>query len=343
MESGSMDSQANSAVADEEPGHAEDELKEVVASAPPIYHLAPRTHSRTYLAAPNHPFETFSGCDPNDLHMNIIRVARTAPAPPFLHGRFQAVQGLPSSVTDTESIDPRLPGTIDPRLAPIAREWEYGTSFPRDHASWEKAPQEQPRYEPWLDPNLEQQDRAAKACEEHSQPLARDEADEYGETQQELAELASSAVAIVRHDPTIPGRRLYHSHPQTRPAFRAPPTALRRKTTNASPPSQPPPDTTYSHGTLPISPEILSLVTQIKSLPRKHKKGSGGGGGYPMPTKLRSIPGMNSRNGYMSKSSPLMKWYGDTRLFTEKWWKWLYVGGKARRELERELGESDEL
>ncbi|KAI5361744.1 hypothetical protein Slin14017_G084770 [Septoria linicola] len=332
-----MDSQANSAVADEEPGHAEDELKEVVASAPPIYHLAPRTHSRTYLAAPNHPFETFSGCDPNDLRLNIVKVARGALPPPFLYGRFQAVQSPPSSVT--ESIDPRLTGTIDPRLAPIAREWEYGRSFPGDHASWEKAPQEQPRYEPWYESHPEQPDILAQTREQVLQLRAQDEADPNRNKQRVPTDLSPGTIARAR-----PGRRVYRSHALVRPFARThPPSGLRRKTTNASPPSQPPPDTTYSHGTLPISPEILSLVTQIKALPRKHKKGNSSGGGYPMPTKLRSIPGMNSRNGYMSKSSPLMKWYGDTRLFTEKWWKWLYVGGKARRELERELGESDEL
>lgn len=51
---------------------------------------------------------------------------------------------------------------------------------------------------------------------------------------------------------------------------------------------------------------------------------------------------MNQRNGFLLKHSPLMAWYGDTRIFGEKWWKFLFVGGMYRRELVRVMGRSGE-
>ncbi|KXS97203.1 hypothetical protein AC578_863 [Pseudocercospora eumusae] len=101
-----------------------------------------------------------------------------------------------------------------------------------------------------------------------------------------------------------------------------------RQTTNL--PHSPPPNVQFIPGTRPIPPEISSLVQRLKAATRKEN--------FPQRTSLRRFEEFDSRYGYLKRSSILWKvWFGDTRLFTEKWWRFFAMTGKGQ-----ELGRGDE-
>ncbi|KAF2211974.1 hypothetical protein CERZMDRAFT_106253 [Cercospora zeae-maydis SCOH1-5] len=111
--------------------------------------------------------------------------------------------------------------------------------------------------------------------------------------------------------------------------------ARRRLTghTRSGPPTSPPSNATYAAGTRPIPAQVLQAVNEIKAI-SKHK-------GYPSIKPLGKILPLDGRYGYIERHSDLMGFYGDTRLFTEKWWKFLSVGGSARQDLVAQMGLGD--
>ncbi|KXT13974.1 hypothetical protein AC579_8838 [Pseudocercospora musae] len=101
-----------------------------------------------------------------------------------------------------------------------------------------------------------------------------------------------------------------------------------RQTTHL--PHSPPPNVQFIPGTRPLPTEISTLVQRLKSATRKEN--------FPQRTSLRRFDEFDSRYGYLKRSSVLWKeWFGDTRLFTEKWWRFFAMTGKGQ-----ELGRGDE-
>lgn len=97
-------------------------------------------------------------------------------------------------------------------------------------------------------------------------------------------------------------------------------------------PTSPPTNSVYADGIDPVPQDVQDTVDQIKSLRRKP------GMGYPMRVPMRKMKGIfDGRMGFLLPESILMSFYGDTRLFTEKWWKFMSTTGAGEW-----LGKSDE-
>ncbi|KAM3417719.1 hypothetical protein BST61_g5953 [Cercospora zeina] len=103
--------------------------------------------------------------------------------------------------------------------------------------------------------------------------------------------------------------------------------------TRPGPPTSPPANATYAAGTQPIPAQVVQIVNEIKSI-SQHK-------GYPSIKPLGKVGMLDGRYGYIERHSDLMGFYGDTRLFTEKWWKFLSAGGSARQDLVAQMGVGD--
>ncbi|KAF7193239.1 hypothetical protein HII31_05465 [Pseudocercospora fuligena] len=129
--------------------------------------------------------------------------------------------------------------------------------------------------------------------------------------------------AAKKTDPTTPNQPQHKkkgNHKYIQPS---------RQTTNL--PHSPPPDVQFVPATKPIPTEISTLVQRLKSATRKEN--------FPQRTSLRRFEEFDSRYGYLKRSSVLWKeWFGDTRLFTEKWWRYFAMTGKGQ-----ELGRGDEV
>lgn len=310
----------------------------------------------------------FSACSPNRLHENIFRVAKTALPPPFKNGMYQApgheqlrsfepvaraVQASPQKRPRVQSGQSLLQNDIEELCRPRKK---------LRPASSHLAPAERTL----SPPNFQRtpahpiaSENAAMTTTLKMHPIRWDLTTTYQASESLLSNASrsdsqhilptKSKLSTTRPLPPIPTIENTLLHPQTlpltnptnKPAEEAEekeppqrPLLPKKKPTNSLPPSQPPSTAIYAHGTTSIPPAILSLATTIKSLPRKNT--------YPMPTALRGVTGMNQRNGFLLKQSPLMAWYGDTRIFGEKWWKFLFVGGMYRRELVRVMGRSGE-
>lgn len=310
----------------------------------------------------------FSACSPNRLHENIFRVAKTALPPPFKNGMYQApgheqlrsfepvaraVQASPQKRPRVQSGQSLLQNDIEELCRPRKK---------LRPASSHLAPAERTL----SPPNFQRtpahpiaSENAAMTTTLKMDPIRWDLTTTYQASESLLSNASrsdsqhilptKSELSTTQPLPPIPTIENTLLHPQTLPPTNPTnkpteeaeeketpqrPLPPKKKPTNSLPPSQPPSTAIYAHGTTPIPPAILSLATTIKSLPRKHT--------YPMPTALRGVTGMNQRNGFLLKQSPLMAWYGDTRIFGEKWWKFLFVGGMYRRELVRVMGRSEE-
>lgn len=310
----------------------------------------------------------FSACSPNRLHENIVRVAKTALPPPFKNGMYQApgheqlrsFEPVARAVLASPQKRPRVQSgqsLLQNEIEELCR--------PRKKlrpASSHLAPAERTL----SPPNFQRtpahpivSENAAMTTTLKMDPIRWDPTTTYQASESLLSNASrsdsqhilptKSELSITQPLPPIPTVENTLLHPQTLPPTNPTnkpveeeeeketpqrPLLPKKKPTNSKPPSQPPSTAIYAHGTTPIPPAILSLATTIKSLPRKHT--------YPMPTALRGVTGMNQRNGFLLKQSPLMAWYGDTRIFGEKWWKFLFVGGMYRRELVRVMGRSGE-
>lgn len=309
----------------------------------------------------------FSACSPNRLHENIARVAKTALPPPFKNGRYQApdhkqlrlfepvaraVQASPQKRPRVQSGQSLLQNDIEELCRPRKK---------LRTASSHLAPAERTLSPPDIQRTPAHpiaSENATMTTTLKTNPIRWDLTTKYQASESLLSNASrsdsrnilptKSQLTTTRPLPPIPTVENTLLHPQTlpptnptnKPAEEAEkenpqrPLLPKKKPTNSNPPSQPPATAIYAHGTTSIPPAILSLATRIKSLPRKHT--------YPMPTALRGVTGMNQRNGFLLKQSPLMAWYGDTRIFEEKWWKFLFVGGMYRRELVRVMGRSGE-
>lgn len=306
----------------------------------------------------------FSACSPNRLHENIFRVAKTALPPPFKNGMYQApgheqlrsfepvaraVQASPQKRPRVQSGQSLLQNDIEELCRPRKK--------PRS-ASSHLAPAERTLSPPNFQrtpAHLIASENAAMTTTLKMDPIRWDLTTTYQASESLLSNASrsdsqhilptKSGLPTTQPLPPIPTVENTLLHPQTLPPTNKPaeekeketpqrPLLPKKKPTNSLPPSQPPSTAIYAQGTTSIPPAILSLATTIKSLPRKHT--------YPMPTALRGVTGMNQRNGFLLKQSPLMAWYGDTRIFEEKWWKFLFVGGMYRRELVRVMGRSGE-
>lgn len=310
----------------------------------------------------------FSACSPNRLHENIVRVAKTALPPPFKNGMYQApghgqlrsfepvaraVQASPQKRPRVQSGQSLLQNDIEELCRPRKK---------LRPASSHLAPADKTL----SPPNFQRtsahpiaSENAAMTTTLKMDPIRWDLTTTYQASESLLSNASrsdsqdilptKSELSTTQPLPPIPTIENTLLHPQTLPPTNPTnkpaeeeeeketpqrPLLPKKKPTNSKPPSQPPATAIYAHGTTSIPPAILSLATTIKSLPRKHT--------YPMPTALRGVTGMNQRNGFLLKQSPLMAWYGDTRIFGEKWWKFLFVGGMYRRELVRVMGRSGE-
>lgn len=305
----------------------------------------------------------FSACSPNRLHENIARVAKTALPPPFKNGRYQApdhkqlrsfepvaraVQASPQKRPRVQSGQSILQNDIEELCRPRKK---------LRPASSHLAPAERTLGPPDIQRTPAHpiaSENATMTTTLKTDPIRWDLTTTYQASESLLSNASrsdsrhilptKSKLSTTQPLPPIPTVENTLLHPQTlpptnptnKPAEEAEKVHLpKKKPTNSHPPSQPPATAIYAHGTTSIPPAILSLATTIKSLPRKHT--------YPMPTALRGVTGMNQRNGFLLKQSPLMAWYGDTRIFEEKWWKFLFVGGMYRRELVRVMGRSGEV
>lgn len=310
----------------------------------------------------------FSACSPNRLHENIVRVAKSALPPPFKNGMYQApgheqlrsfepvaraVQASPQKRPRVQSGQSLLQNDIEELCRPRKK---------LRPASCHLAPAERTLSPPDIQRTPAHpiaSENAAMTTTLKIDPIRWDLTTTYQASESLLSNASrsdsqhilptKSQLSTTQPLPPIPTIENTLLHPQTlpptnptnKPAEEAEeketpqrPLLPRKKPTNSLPPSQPPSTAIYAHGTTSIPPAILSLATTIKSLPRKNT--------YPMPTALRGVTGMNQRNGFLLKQSPLMAWYGDTRIFGEKWWKFLFVGGMYRRELVRVMGGSGE-
>lgn len=85
---------------------------------------------------------------------------------------------------------------------------------------------------------------------------------------------------------------------------------------------------TYQHGTVAITKEVKSLVYHIKGLPRRPETG------LPAYTNLKKDCGLQSQYGHIHKTSPLMPYVGDGRLFEPLWWRYLLTASEAHQWLE---------
>ncbi|PPJ51823.1 hypothetical protein CBER1_09770 [Cercospora berteroae] len=103
--------------------------------------------------------------------------------------------------------------------------------------------------------------------------------------------------------------------------------------TRPTPPTSPPANATFTAGTEPIPATVLRSVNEIKAVPPHNS--------YPSIKPLGKVPMLDGRYGYIERGSELMEFYGDTRLFTEKWWKFLSVGGQGRKDLVKQMGLGD--
>ena len=78
------------------------------------------------------------------------------------------------------------------------------------------------------------------------------------------------------------------------------------------------PTSKFQNGTALIPEEIQDLCKRIKAC-KLNKSG------LPLHTELRSALSeqFSSRAGVLKSKSPLLRWFGDTRLFSEREWVWI--------------------
>ncbi|CAK1365976.1 unnamed protein product [Cercospora beticola] len=128
-------------------------------------------------------------------------------------------------------------------------------------------------------------------------------------------------------------RRAIRSRTATPSLTGSPARGPRGGYTRPAPPTSPPSNATFTVGSEPIPATVLCSVNEIKAVPPHN--------GYPSIKPLGKVPMLDGRYGYIERGSELMEFYGDTRLFTEKWWKFLAVGGQGRKDLVKQMGLGD--
>ncbi|EME40330.1 hypothetical protein DOTSEDRAFT_56548 [Dothistroma septosporum NZE10] len=89
------------------------------------------------------------------------------------------------------------------------------------------------------------------------------------------------------------------------------------------------PSVTFKNGTRRIPKEIREIVAAVGKV-------RNGKDGFPLRTGLRNTMGFTGRDGVIGAKSVLSQWYGDTRLFTEK--EWRYFSGNEERKRKRAGG-----
>lgn len=86
-----------------------------------------------------------------------------------------------------------------------------------------------------------------------------------------------------------------------------------------------PSNTRFNPGTGDIPAAVLNMVARIKVSNR-------GDNGFPMRRALRVLSGEHFEQSYgiLRSGSAMMRFFGDTRLFSEEMWRYLYLPGTPR-------------